>query len=133
MVPSARRIKDRTITIRVKEVTMIRIAGARERTVMSRKICKTTVGAPDCPLVSIPIEKKGVEMPGSAPQLLPARIKIKHTRITEAVQPGFKRLPAVKARRKIGPHPVPSTVGFLIVCLKLWINTFYLKFLTTFC
>jgi hypothetical protein len=91
------------------------------------------VGAPDCPLVSIPIEKKGVEMPGSAPQLLPVRIKIKHTRITEAVQRGFKRLPAVKARRKVGQHPVPSTVGFLIVCLKLWISTFYPNFLTAFC
>ena len=96
MVPKARRIKDRTITIRVKEVTIIRIAGARESTVISRKICNTTEGAPDGSLVSIPIEKKGVEMPGSAPQLFPGRIKIKPKIITETVLPGFKHLPALK-------------------------------------
>src|SRR5690242_10141777 len=32
-VPSARRTNERTMTIRVKDVIMIRIAGARERTV----------------------------------------------------------------------------------------------------
>jgi len=105
MVPRARRIKDRTITIRVKEVTMIRIAGARDKTVISRKICKITVGVPDCWLVSIPIEKNGVALPGSAPQLFPASINIKHPKTAEAVKTVFKRLPVFKALLKMSLPP----------------------------
>jgi hypothetical protein len=48
---------------------MIRIAGARDRTVMSKNICKTTVGACGCWTLSNPILKNGLENPGSAPPL----------------------------------------------------------------
>jgi len=57
MVPNARRNNERTITIRVKEVTMIMIAGARESTVISRKICSVTVGAPGCSVLFTPMEE----------------------------------------------------------------------------
>ena len=43
LVPSARRSRDSTITIRLKEVTMIRMAGASDSTVIIRKICSNTV------------------------------------------------------------------------------------------
>ena len=70
MVPRALRSRDSTITIRVKEVTIINMAGARDRTVISRKICNVTVGAIDCSALSNPMVKKGVAIAGSAPQLL---------------------------------------------------------------
>jgi hypothetical protein len=124
MVPKARRISDSTITMRVNEVTMIRIAGARDSTVMSRKICNTTVGALDCSLVSNPIEKKGVEIPGSAPQLFPVGIKSRHKITIEAVQTVLNRLLALKAHRNMGMRPASPAASMLIVTLiKLMLLT----------
>lgn len=70
MVPRALRSSDRTITIRVKDVTMIRIAGARDSTVINRKICSVTVGAIVWAAFSSPMVKKGVTTLGSAAKLL---------------------------------------------------------------
>lgn len=81
-MPKARRSNESTITIRVKDVTIIKIAGASERTVISRKICKTTVGAPGCSALSNPMLKNGVDMTGSAPQLQCGIIKIEQNTIS---------------------------------------------------
>ena len=70
MVPNALRSKDRTITIRVKDVTIISMAGAKDSTVINRKIWSVTVGAIDCSVSFSPMEKKGVAIAGSAAQLL---------------------------------------------------------------
>lgn len=70
MVPKALRSRDRTITIRVKDVTIISMAGAMDSTVINRKICSVTVGAIDCSALSSPMVKKGVATVESAAQLL---------------------------------------------------------------
>ena len=79
MVPKALRSKDRTITIRVKDVTIISMAGAMDSTVINRKICSVTVGAIDCSALSSPMLKKGVAIMASAPQLLFGDRKINQT------------------------------------------------------
>ena len=54
MVPRAFRSRERTMTMRVKDVSKMRMAGARERTVISRKICKTAETFPGLPASSRP-------------------------------------------------------------------------------
>ena len=54
-MPRACRRNDKTMTMRVKEVTMMNIAGASERTVKRARICSTTavcLGLP-CPRSSV--------------------------------------------------------------------------------
>ena len=68
MVPRALRRRERTITILVNEVRRIRIAGARERTVKRRKICKTTATSPGLPVLSNPMFINGREGTAPAPQ-----------------------------------------------------------------
>ena len=100
MVPSARRNNESTITIRVKDVTIIRIAGARERTVISKNICITTVGAPDSALLSNPTLKNGVEMTGSAAP--PIQGNIKSAQIKKKLNAG-RRLAGSTALSKATP------------------------------
>lgn len=80
MVPNALRNSDKTMTMRVKEVTIIRIAGARDSTVINRKICRVTVGAIDCSALSNPMVKNGVAIPESALQPMFGAKKINQTK-----------------------------------------------------
>ncbi|MBW1746070.1 MAG: hypothetical protein JRJ25_07075, partial [Deltaproteobacteria bacterium] len=57
-----------TITILVNEVNIIRIAGAKERTVNKRKISRTTDTCPGSTALSRPILKKGAKAGGVSPQ-----------------------------------------------------------------
>jgi len=58
------------------DVTIINMAGARDSTVISKKICSVIVGAIDSWAFSNPIEKKGVSISGLAAQLVPDIISI---------------------------------------------------------
>lgn len=122
-MPSALRNKDSTITIRVKEVTIIRIAGARDRTVMSRNICNTTVGACGCPASSKPTVKKGVEMTGSAPQQLLDAIKIRQTTSSVITCQWAKRRAEARADLELGPRLSGKKTICLIVFIKLPVKT----------
>lgn len=68
MVPKALRRRESTITILVNDVSIIRIAGARESTVKRRKICKTTATSPGLPALSKPMFMNGREGAEPAPQ-----------------------------------------------------------------
>ena len=70
MVPNALRSNESTITIRVNEVSMIKMAGARERIVINRKICSTTAVFPESLASSMPMVIKGAEDSGAAAALL---------------------------------------------------------------
>ena len=97
MVPNALRNSDRTITMRVKEVTIISMAGAKDRTVISRKICRVTVGAIDCSLLFSPMETKGVVIMGSAARLLLGPSSIRQTPSVANRRQSFGSLPKAYA------------------------------------
>ena len=106
MVPNALRSRDRTITIRVKEVTIISMAGARDSTVINRKICSVTVGAIDCSVVSSPIVKKGVAITGSAAQQLLGTGRINQTPNIANRYQTFRRSPEKHAVTMVLRCPV---------------------------
>ena len=76
MVPSARRSNDSTITIRVNEVSIIKMAGARERMVINKKICNTTAIFPGSWVWSMPMLIKGGAVCGAAATLFSGVKKI---------------------------------------------------------
>jgi hypothetical protein len=118
MVPNALRNKDRTITMRVKDVTIISMAGAKDSTVINRKICSVTVGAIDCSLLFSPMEKKGVAMAGSAAQLLLGTTRINQTpNITEKYR-RFRRPTVAPADLMFWQYPVRAVQNRPIVFLK---------------
>lgn len=93
MVPNAFRRRDSTITIRVKEVRVIRIAGARDRTVNKRKICKTTATSPVPPVLSRSILRNDGPPGVTAPQHAGFNTPVKITKSPAAMIRGFKGLP----------------------------------------
>lgn len=69
-MPMAWRRSDRTITILVKEVSIIRIAGANDKTVNKRNIWRITATSPGSSALFMPIFKEGaLKVNGSARQI----------------------------------------------------------------
>lgn len=83
MVPIAWRRRDKTMTILVNEVNMIRIAGARERTVNKRKICRTMATSPGSFALSGPMLKKGKASDKVSPPHVEEDIPIRITNVNE--------------------------------------------------
>jgi len=92
MVPSAFRRRDSTITILVNEVRVIRIAGAKDKTVNKRKICKTTPTCPGLSALSRARLRCG-RLPGTAPQHAGFDTQVNTTKRDVAMIRGFNCLP----------------------------------------
>lgn len=92
MVPKALRRRESTITILVNDVSIIRIAGARESTVKRRKICNTTATSPELPALSKPMFMNGREGAEPAPQQTWQLKQTKSRVIPETVNNNLKGL-----------------------------------------
>jgi hypothetical protein len=64
------------MTTRVNDVSIIKMAGARERMVINKNICSTTAILPGCGLWSIPMLIKGAAIDGGAAILFTGANKI---------------------------------------------------------